>query len=188
MGGGDTQGWEAATPTPSQRSMCWGRALTGHSPSQGAGSAGSALPGTQDTVGREGLSQRQEGLVAAASFQQAPSPGSANRTGSLWGRTACSSWGAFSEIYCCVFPKLEANSLHLQKQDKVHSPADWGTAHTPLSSKDFLSRRLPAGRGPDRGLCGNTSSPPRTPHRAPGRCENLLLKLHLSAWLPVVRT
>lgn len=25
VGGGDTQGWEEATPNPSLRSMCWGR-------------------------------------------------------------------------------------------------------------------------------------------------------------------
>lgn len=60
---------------PPHRGLCAGGGSYRPQPFPGSRLCRVSPPGTQDTVGPEGLSQRQEGLVAAASFQQAPSPG-----------------------------------------------------------------------------------------------------------------
>lgn len=71
-------------------------------------------------------------------------------------------WDMFSEctVTVRVFPWREANSLHLQKQSKIHSPptgrslclvAMWPPDTLP-SSKDIPFSQLPCVCSPDPGL------------------------------------
>lgn len=110
---------------------------------------GQALQG-QPSLGHRTLwavkgCQRQEGFGCCCPVPTGPKPRLCKLHRQLIGTHCPLPRGVFSEIYC-VFPQPEANSLHLQKQDEIHSPAHWGAPclvdTVPprlLSPKDILS-------------------------------------------------